>query len=104
MAVESRQLSSLLANQLERLSINRLLQPLVKRLPILAKILAAIAALPGLILLYGFPVSAIILLLQLPQRFGAATTIIDWGFFAISLLAILVCSWMTWLIIRTPLS
>lgn len=103
MAVESHQLSSLLANQLHRLNINRLLQPLVKRLPFLAKIMAAIAALPGLTLLYGFPITAIILLLQLPQRFGAATTILDWVFFATSLLTMLVCSWMTWLIIRTPL-
>ena len=104
MAVESHQLSSLLTNQLERLNINRLLQPLVKRVPGLAKVLAAIAALPGLILLYGFPITAVILLMQLPQRFGTATAIIDWVFFAISLLAIMVCSWMTWLIIRTPLS
>jgi hypothetical protein len=103
MAVESHQLSSLLANQLQRLNINRLLRPLVKRLPFLAKIMAAIAALPGLILLYGFPVTAVILLMQLPQRFGAATTIMDWAFFAASLLIMLVCSWMTWLIIRTPL-
>ncbi len=103
MAIESRQLSSLLANQLERLNFNRLLQPLVKRVPVLAKILGVIAALPGLIVLYGFPVTAIILLTQLPQRFSAATTIQDWVIFGISLLAILVCSWMTWLIIRTPL-
>jgi len=103
MAVDSHQLSSLLTNQLERLNINRLLQPLVKRVPALAKVLAAIAALPGLIVLYGFPITAIILLMQLQQRFGAATTIIDWVLFATSLLAIAVCSWMTWLIIRTPL-
>ncbi|MDH3948829.1 MAG: hypothetical protein OEU74_07700, partial [Gammaproteobacteria bacterium] len=68
MAVESHQLSSLLANQLQRLNINRLLRPMVKRLPFLAKIMAAIAALPGLILLYGFPITAVILLMQLPQR------------------------------------
>ena len=104
MAVESHQLSSLLTNQLERLNINRLLQPLVKRVPVLAKILAAIAALPGLIVLYGFPFTSAILLMQLPQRLSAATTIIDWVYFATSLLAILLCSWMTWLIIRTPLN
>ncbi len=104
MAVESRQLSSLLTNQLERLNFNRLLQPLVKRVPFLAKILAAIAALPGLIVLYGFPVAAVILLMQLPQRFDTATSIQDWVYFAISLLAILLCGWMTWLIIRTPLN
>jgi len=104
MAVESRQLSSLLTNQLERLNFNRLLQPLVKRVPVLAKILAAIAALPGLIVLYGFPVTAVILLMQLPQRFDTATSIQDWVYFAISLLAILLCGWMTWLIIRTPLN
>ena len=103
MAVESRQLKSLLANQLQRLKVNRLLQPLAKRLPVLAKVLAAIAALPGLTLLYGFPIAAFVLLLQLPQRFSAATTIIDWVFFATSLFAMLLCSWMTWLIIRTPL-
>ena len=95
MAVESHQLSSLLTNQLERLNINRLLQPLVKRVPVLAKVLAAIAALPGLIVLYGFPITAIILLMQLPQRYGTATTIIDWVYFATSLLAILLSSWMT---------
>ena len=104
MAVESRQLSSLLTNQLERLNFNRLLQPLVKRVPFLAKILAAIAALPGLIVLYGFPVAAVILLMQLPQRFDTATSIQDWVYVAISLLAILLCGWMTWLIIRTPLN
>ena len=104
MAVESRQLSSLLANQLERLNFNRLLQPLVKRVPVLAKILAAIAALPGLIILYGFPITAIILLMQLPQRIDTATSIQDWVYFAISLLAIMLCGWMTWLIIRTPLN
>ena len=103
MAVESRQLKSLLANQLQRLKVNRLLQPLAKRLPVLAKVLAAIAALPGLTLLYGFPIAAFVLLLQLPQRFSAATTIIDWVFFATSLFAMLLCSWVTWLIIRTPL-
>ena len=103
MAVESRQLNSLLANQLERLKVNRLLQPLVKRLPVSAKITAAIAALPGLVLLYGFPIIAFVLLLQIPQRISTATTIIDWVFFAASLLAVLVCSWMIWLIIRTPL-
>ena len=104
MAVESRQLSSLLTNQLERLNFNRLLQPLVKRVPFLAKILAAIAALPGLIVLYGFPVAAVILLMQLPQRFDTATSIQDWVYVAISLLSILLCGWMTWLIIRTPLN
>ena len=95
MAVESHQLPSLLTNQLERLNINRLLQPLVKRVPVLAKILAAIAALPGLIVLYGFPFTSAILLMQLPQRLSAAATIIDWVYFATSLLAIVVCSWMT---------
>lgn len=103
MAVESHQLSSLLTKQLERLNFNRLLQPLVTRVPILANILAAIAALPGLALLYGLPITAVILLLQLPQRFGAATTIMDWVGLAVSLLAVLLCSWITWHIIRTPL-
>lgn len=103
MAVESRQLTSLLTNKLERLRPTRLLQPLVNRVPLLAKILAIIAALPGLFILYGFPSVAIILLMHLPQRLNTAATIMDWALFASSLLVMLVCSWITWLIIRTPL-
>ncbi len=103
MAVESHQLTSLLSKQLEYLNINRLLQPLVKRLPVLANVLAGIAALPGLILLFGWPITTVVLLLQLPQGLGAATSVMDWVYLAISLVGMLLCGWLTWLIIRTPL-
>ena len=103
MAVESRQLSSLLTNQLERLRFNRLLQPLVKRVPVLAKILAALGAFPGLLLLFGFPLTAFILLLHIPPRLSIAATLVEWVLLAIGLLAMLACGWISWLIIRTPL-
>ena len=103
MAVESRQLSSRLAKPLQWLNIKRLLQPLVMRLPAVANILAMLAALPGFILLFGLPLTAFILLLQLPTQFATAMTIMDWALFAISIAAILFCGVITWLILRTPL-
>jgi len=103
MAVESRQMSSRLANSLQWLNIKQLLQPLVTRLPAGANILAVLAALPGFLLLFGLPVTAFILLLQLPQRFATAMTIMDWALFATSILAILFCGLLSWTILRTPL-
>ena len=103
MAVESRQMSSRLAKPLQWLNIKRLLQPLVRRIPVAANLLALFAALPGFILLFGLPITAFILLLQLPQRFATATTIMDWALFAAGILAILFCGLLSWTIVRTPL-
>ena len=103
MAVESRQLSSRLANALRWLSLKRLLQPLVTRFPAMASILALLGALPGLLLLFGIPLLALILLLQLPQQVSSAVTVIDWSLLAISVVTILLSSAITWFILRTPL-
>jgi hypothetical protein len=103
MAVEFLQLSSRLTNPLRWLNIKRLLQPLVTRLPTVANILAMLAALPGFILLFGLPLTAIILLLQLSQQLATATTIMDWALIAFSVVTILICGVITWLILRTPL-
>ena len=103
MAVESHQLSSRLVNPLRWLSINRLLHPLVTRVPAMASMLAMLAALPGFLLLFGVPLITLILLLQLPQQIAAATTIVDWALFAASILAIMFGSLVSWVIVRTPL-
>jgi hypothetical protein len=103
MAVEFHQLSSRLANPLRWLNINRLLQPLVMRIPAMASILALLAALPGFLLLIGLPLAAVILLLQLPQGFATATTMMDWALLAISIVILLICGIFSWIILRTPL-
>jgi len=103
MAVESRQMSSRLANALQWLSLKRLLQPLVMRFPAMASVLALLGALPGLLLLFGMPLLALILLLQLPQQVSTAVTIMDWSLVAISVVTILLGSAITWFILRTPL-
>ncbi len=103
MAVESRQMSSRLANALQWLSFKRLLQPLVTRFPAMASVLALLGALPGLLLLLGMPLLALILLLQLPQQMSTAVSIIDWSLLAISVVTILLSGAITWFILRTPL-
>jgi hypothetical protein len=104
MAVEFHQLSSRLVNPLRWLRINRLLQPLVTRVPAMASMLAMLAALPGFLLLFGVPLTAFILLLQLPQQIAAVTTIVDWALVAASILAILFGGLVSWAIVRTPLN
>lgn len=103
MAVESRQLSSRLANSLQWLNLKRLLQPLVTRFPVIASILALLGALPGLLLVLGFPLITLILLWRLPQQIASAATIMDWSMVALSFVLIPLTGFITWLIIRTPL-
>jgi hypothetical protein len=103
MAVEFHQLSSRLVNPLRWLNINRLLFPLVSRVPAMASILAMLAALPGFLLLFGVPLTAFLLLLQLPQQIAAVTTVVDWALVAASILTILFGSLVSWVIVRTPL-
>jgi len=104
MAVEFHQLSSRLVNPLRWLSVNRLLHPVVTRVPAMASILAMLAALPGFLLLFGVPLTAFILLLKLPQQIAAVTTIVDWALVAASILVILFGGMVSWAIVRTPLN
>lgn len=103
MAVESRQLSSRLANSLQWLNLKRLLQPLVSRFPVIASILALLGALPGLLIVFGLPLIMLGLLWQLPQQITTAATFSDWVMLAISVVLIPLSGFITWLIIRTPL-
>ena len=103
MAVEFHQLSSRLVNPLRWLNINRMLFPLVSRVPAMASILAMLAALPGFLLLFGVPLTAFLLLLQLPQQIAAVTTVVDWALVAASILTILFGGLVSWVIVRTPL-
>jgi len=73
------------------------------RFPAMASVLALLGALPGLLLLFGMPLLALILLLQLPQQVSTAVTIMDWSLVAISVVTILLGSAITWFILRTPL-
>jgi hypothetical protein len=103
MVVESRQLSSRLANAAQWLNLKRLLRPLVTRFPAVAYILALLGALPGLLLLPGLPLLTFILLLQLPQQASTAVTVMDWSLVSTSVVTVLLGSGITWLILRTPL-
>ena len=103
MAVDSHQLSSRLANALHWLNLRRLLQPLVKRLPVIANMLAVLGALPGLLLLFGIPLLVLSLLLGLPQQIATAVTILDWLLMAMSVVIVLLGGVITWWILRTPL-
>ena len=103
MAVESRQLSSRLANSLQWLNLKRLLQPLVNRFPFMASLLALLGTIPGLVLVFGLPLITLILLWQLPQHIATAATIMDWSLVVFSVVLIVLTAYIAWLIIRTPL-
>ncbi len=103
MAVDSHHLSSRLANALQWLNLRRLLQPLVMRFPVMANILALLGALPGLLLLFGLPLLALLLLLGLPEQIATAATVIDWSLVAVNILVVLLGAIFSWLTLRTPL-
>lgn len=90
---------------LHRLPVNPFslerLEPLVNRFPYLAILVGVLAALPGYLVLFGFPVIALLLMLQLPEQFSETITPSDWALLSASLSAIPLCGWLMWHIVQT---
>lgn len=94
------------SNFLQRMWVNpfslKRLDPLVKRFPFLAIFSGVLIALLGYVVLFGFPVAALLLLKQLPQQFSTITDQSGWVMLAVTLLVIAFCGWMSWYMVQTP--
>jgi hypothetical protein len=102
MAIATQQLRTLLA-PFQKRRVQTLLPSLATRFPPVALLLGGLAALPGYVFLFLFPVITLVLAWSVPMLISQAGSLADWTILVISLSILLLGGGLSWYLLRTPI-
>lgn len=101
MAITTQHLRSLISNPFHKGGLSQLLQSLVNRFSPLGLLFGSLAALPGYLFLFFFPVITLVLVWNLPVLLYQAGSVMDWALIVISVSSLLLCGAISWFMVRT---
>ncbi|HID48159.1 MAG TPA: hypothetical protein EYP40_00835, partial [Chromatiales bacterium] len=103
MAIAIQPLRTLLVQPFQENRLRQLLSSLATRYRPLALLLGGLAALPGYMFLFLFPVITLVLAWSLPLTLYQAGSFLDWTLLIISFSSLMLCGGLSWFLFRTPI-
>lgn len=103
MAIATQQLRALLTQPFQERRIVQWLPSLADRYPPLGLLIGGLAALPGYVFLFLFPIVTLVLAWSLPMAIYQAGSWMDWTLLVISVCSLMLCGGLTWYMLRTPI-